>query len=124
MKTQSSDSTSIVEILTNVYFKGIYEGNTDLLSTAFYEGTFLFGDVKGQPYFKTLSLYLDGVRKRQSPKDSGLPFKGEILSIDIIRSIAVAKVRVKMYDFNYLEFLSFHKINQKWVIVNKMIADV
>jgi hypothetical protein len=33
-------------------------------------------------------------------------------------------VKVKMYEFNYHEFLSFHKIEDKWLIVNKMISDV
>ena len=64
------------------------------------------------------------LRNRQSPKDSGKPFKGTIHSINIINSIAIAKVHVKMYDFEYDEFLSFHKIDNRWVIVNKMMSDV
>lgn len=124
MKNYSADSVAIAGVLNEAYFKGIYEGDTALLGGSFYEGTLLFGDVKGQPYYKTLAEYLDGVRNRQSPKDSGKPFKGEIVSIEIINSIAVAKVRVKMYDFNYFELLSFHQLNGKWVIVNKMISDV
>jgi len=42
----------------------------------------------------------------------------------LINSIAVAELKVKMYDFNYHEFLSFHKLDGKWLIVNKMISDV
>jgi hypothetical protein len=80
--------------------------------------------VKGQPYAKTLEQYLYGVANRQSPKDSGKPFKGTIISIESVNSIAVARVHVKMYDFNYDEFLSFHKIDNRWLIVNKMISDV
>ena len=124
MKNFSEDSTEIVNILNNSYFKGIYTGDVNLLGTVYYPGTLLFGDAAGKPYFKTLAQYLDGVKNRQSPKDSGKTFKGEIISIEIIQSIAVAKVRVKMYDFNYFELLSFHKLDGKWVIVNKMIADV
>ena len=44
--------------------------------------------------------------------------------LDVVNSIAVAKVQVKMYEFNYDEFLSFHKIDNRWLIVNKMITDV
>ncbi|HET7001061.1 MAG TPA: nuclear transport factor 2 family protein [Puia sp.] len=124
MKNFNDDSAEIVKILNDSYFKGIYSGDIDLLSTVYYPGTLLFGDAAGKPYFKTLAQYLDGVKNRQSPKDSGKPFKGEIMAIEIIQSIAVARVRVKMYDFNYLELLSFHKLDGKWVIVNKMIADV
>jgi hypothetical protein len=124
METQKTDSLAISQALEGYYFKGIYEGNISTLGNIFNPGTLLFGDVKGQPYAKTLDQYLDGVAHRQSPKGSGKPFKGDIISIDVVNSIAVAKVTVKMYEFNYNEFLSFHKIDGKWLIVNKMISDV
>ena len=124
METTQQDSASITQALENYYFKGIYEGDINTLRNILNPGTLVFGDVKGQPYAKTLEVYLDGVKNRQSPKDSGKPFKGTILAIDVINSIAVAKVQVKMYDFNYDEFLSFHKIDNRWMIVNKMITDV
>jgi hypothetical protein len=124
METIQKDSSAISNALENFYFKGIYEGNLDALSQVFNTGTLLFGDVKGQPYAKTLDQYMDGVKNRQSPKDSGKPFKGEILNLKVVNSIAIAEVRVKMYDFVYHEFLSFHKLNGKWLIVNKMISDV
>ena len=123
MEQYKDDSSAIIKTLSD-YFKGIYEGDTALLGSTFQPGTLLFGDIKGQPYHKTLAEYLDGVKNRQSPKDSGKPFKGDILSIDVINSIAVAKVRVKMYQFDYQEMLSFHKIDNHWLIVNKMITDV
>jgi len=124
MEMLQKDPTTISNALENLYFKGIYEGDVDALSQIFNTGTLLFGDVKGDPYAKTLDQYLDGVKNRQSPKDSGKPFKGEVLNIKVVNSIAIAEVRVKMYDFIYHEFLSFHKLNGKWLIVNKMISDV
>jgi hypothetical protein len=126
METLQKDSSviSISNALENFYFRGIYEGDLAALSQVFNTGTLLFGDVKGQPYAKTLDQYMDGVKQRQSPKDSGKPFKGEILNLKVVNSIAIAEVRVKMYDFIYHEFLSFHKLNGKWLIVNKMISDV
>src|SRR5258707_12979657 len=76
----TQDSTAITQALEDYYFKGIYEGNINTLGNIFNPGTLLFGDVKGQPYAKTLGEYLDGVAHRQSPKDSGKPFKGTIIS--------------------------------------------
>ncbi|WP_253906431.1 nuclear transport factor 2 family protein [Chitinophaga sp. SYP-B3965] len=114
----------IAQVLENEYFPGIYTGNVEQLRKVYHPGTLLFGDVKGQPYAKTLDEYLDGVANRQSPKDSGKPFEGKILHISIVNSIAIAEVMVKMYDFNYHEFLSFHNMEGKWFIVNKMISDV
>jgi hypothetical protein len=124
MQTQQTDSVAIARILENEYFRGIYEGDVPALRNIYHPGTLLFGDVKGQPYAKTLPEYLDGVQHRQSPKDSGKPFKGSILEIKVVNTIAVAEVKVKMYDFHYHEFLSFHQLNGKWLIVNKMISDL
>lgn len=124
MKNYNTDSAAIGGVLDKAYFKGIYEGDVNLLGSTFYDNALLFGDVKGGPYFKTLAQYLDGVKNRQSPKDSGKPFSGDIIAIEIVNSIAIAKVQVKMYDFNYSELLSFHKFDDKWLIVNKMISDV
>ena len=120
---QKSVSIAITEVL-KTYFNGIYTGDVQQLNTVYHPGTLLFGDVKGQPYAKTLEQYLDGVAHRQSPKDSGKPFESEIISIEAINSIAVARVRVKMYDFNYQEILSFHKFEDHWLFVNKMISDI
>jgi Putative lumazine-binding len=114
---------AIREVLETKYFMGIYAGNVDLLSQAFNSGTLLFGDVKQQPYAKTLVEYLDGVKNRQSPRNSGQPFNGSIICIKVVNSIGIAEVKVKMYEFLYHEFLSFHQINGKWLIVNKMITD-
>ncbi|NLR68968.1 hypothetical protein HGH92_32000 [Chitinophaga varians] len=122
-ETNKQDSLAISDVLESRYFKGIYEGDVALLSTVYHPGTLVLGDVKGQPYAKDLPQYLDGVKNRQSPKASGKPFKGEILSIRVVNSIAIAEVKVVMYDFVYQEFLSFHKIDGKWVLVNKMISD-
>ena len=123
MQTQQTDSAAIAQILETNYFQGIYEGDVNTLKTVYHSGTLLFGDVKGAPYAKTLEQYLDGVKNRQSPRDSGKPFKGDIIDIRVVNSIAIAEVKVKMYDFHYHEFLSFHKIEGKWFIVNKMISD-
>ena len=124
MKNNQQEKAAIVSALENYYFKGIYSGDLGLLHKVYFHGALLFGDVNGQPYFKTLDQYFDAVKSRQSPEDSGKPFKGEIISINFINTIAVAEAKVKMYDFYYHEFLSFHKMNDRWVIVNKMLTDV
>ena len=123
MKTIHPDKAAIKKLLEENYINGLYEGDINLLKQAFYPGTLLFGDVKGQPYFKTLDQYLEGVATRQSPKDSGKPFKVDILSINVENTIAIAELKVKMYDFNYHNMLSFHKLDGRWVIVNKMLTD-
>ncbi|KAA2223671.1 nuclear transport factor 2 family protein [Chryseobacterium sediminis] len=124
MKTNQAPETEIRNVIENYYFKGIYEGNTDLLKKAFYEGALLFGDVDGVPYFKTAEQYIEGVGNRVSPEKSGKGFKAEILSIDVINSIATVKLNVRMYDFNYYNFITFNNIDGRWLIVNKTLTNV
>lgn len=120
----NQNQVAITKVIENEYLKGIYDGNADLLRGSFHHDALLFGDIKGVPYAKTLDQYIDGVKNRQSPKDSGKPFQGEIIAIKVVNSIAIAEVKVKMYDFLYHDMLSFHKINDQWLIVNKMLTDL
>jgi hypothetical protein len=124
MESHKTDQAAIRQLLENNYFNGIYTGNIKLLQQLFHPETLLFGDIKGQSYAKTAEQYLNAVANRQSPKDSGKPFKGEILSIRVVNSIAIAEVQVKMYDYLYHDLLSFHRIDGQWIIVNKMLTDV
>lgn len=122
MTTQQTDATAIAQALEEYYFTGSYEGDLQKLHRIFHPGTLLFGDVKGQPYAKTLDEWLDVVAHRQSPKDSGKPFKGDILDIKVVNSVAIAEVHVQAYDMLYHDFLSLHRINGNWLIVNKIMS--
>ncbi|WP_046247183.1 nuclear transport factor 2 family protein [Hymenobacter terrenus] len=124
MNAHATERAAITRALTEYYFAGIYEGQLPLLTQVFHPDALLFGDVKGQPYAKTLSQYLEGVAQRISPKDSGQAYETEVLHIEVINSIAVVKVRVKMFDFNYYDLLSFHQVAGEWRIVNKMLTHV
>ena len=124
MTTQLTDEAAIAQALEKYYFNGSYEGDLNKLNRIFHPGTLLFGDVKGQPYAKTLNEWLDVVANRQSPKDSGKPFKGDILNIKVVNSVAVAEVQVKAYDVLYHDFLSLHRIDGNWVIVSKIMSGV
>lgn len=124
MKIDTIQETEIRSAIEQYYFKGIYEGNTKLLKDVFHKDALLFGDVKGVPYYKTAAQYIEGVGSRISPEKSGKAFKATIISIDVINTIAIAKLNVKMYDFNYYNFITFHKIDGKWLIVNKTLTDV
>lgn len=120
----TTNSKEVIATVINQYFKGIQFGDTTLLGQTFHKDALLFGDINGEPYAKTRNEYLSGVANRVSPNDSPQPFKAEILSIDFINSIAIAKLHVKMYTFNYYNFLTLHEIDGKWLIVNKTLTNV
>lgn len=124
MRTPLTNEAAIAQALEEYYFQGSYEGDLNKLKQIFHPGTRLFGDVKGQPYAKTLDEWLDVVANRQSPKDSGKPFKGDILNIKVVNSVAIAEVYVQAYDMLYHDFLSLHQIDGNWLIVNKIMSGI
>lgn len=123
MNNYTEHAAAITAVLQN-YFNGVFKGDTDLLRDAFHSQALVAGNVNGQPYFKTLDQYLDGVANRKSPFERGESFRMEILSIEIINLIAVAKVRLPMFEFNYYDLLSLTRIDGKWVIINKLLTNV
>ncbi|MDB5127109.1 nuclear transport factor 2 family protein [Mucilaginibacter sp.] len=123
MSNYADNATAVAAVLSN-YFNGIFKGDVELLRSTFHPQALVSGDINGQPYFKSLDQYLDGVKNRKSPFELGETTRMEILSIEIINSIAIAKVHVPMFDFNYYDLLSLTKINGAWVIVNKLLTHV
>lgn len=67
MKTDQAQETEIRNAIENYYFKGIYEGNTELLRKVFYKDALLFGDIDGVPNYKTAEQYIEAVGSRVSP---------------------------------------------------------
>lgn len=123
MNNYKDNAAAVAAVLSN-YFEGVYSGNTELLASIFHPESLVSGDVKGVPYFKTIAQYLEGVKNRKSPKELNEPFRMEIVSIEIINSIAVAKTHLEMFEYNYYDLLSLSKIDGKWIIVNKLLTHV
>ena len=119
----SKQLEEIQAVLQN-YFEGIYNGDVVQLKEVFHSETLLFGDIKGVPYFKAITEYIDGVKSRKSPRDLGEDFKMEILSIEILGNNAIVKAQLPMLGYNYFDFLSLAKINKDWKIVNKLFTHV
>lgn len=123
MKNLKDNRAEINEVL-NQYFNGIFNGDANLLRSIFHPKTLVAGDINGVPYFKELDQYLEGVATRKSPHELGEIFRMEILSVEINNAIAIAKVRVPIFDYNYFDLLSLSIFNGKWVIMNKLLTHV
>jgi len=113
----------IENLITN-YFEGIFYGDSDKLEACFHKKTTIYGDIMGEEYIKSVGDYLEGVRNRKSPKEQNEIFKMEIIGIDIIGKIAMAKLHVPMLGYNYYDSLSLTLIDNNWVIVNKIFTHV
>ncbi|WP_108803927.1 nuclear transport factor 2 family protein [Aquimarina sp. Aq107] len=113
----------IENVITN-YFEGIFYGEVDKLAPCFTDSAFIYGDINGVPYKKSVIEYLDGVKERKSLNDLNEMFKMEVVGIDIIGNVAMVKLRVPMLGYNYYDYLSLAKVNDNWKIVNKIFTHV
>jgi hypothetical protein len=119
LKVNSFDQ---IEQVLGAYCEGIYSGNVSQLRSAFHASAILWGEVKGQPYHRSLDEYLTVVCNRQSPEALGESYGMKILAMEIQGSIAVAKVRCRMLAYNYTDFLSLLYQDNRWGIVAKLFT--
>ncbi|WP_137924908.1 nuclear transport factor 2 family protein [Cupriavidus sp. 2SB] len=106
------------------YLDAIYDGDVGALRSTFHPAALLFAEVRGEIVQKTLSAYLDGVASRESPATRNDPYGMSILSVEVVGKMASAKVRVKVAENNYYDFLSLLKVDGIWLIVNKLYTHI
>lgn len=106
------------------YCQGVYRGDLALLRKVFHPKAALFAEVRGQPYYRTLYDYLTVVSNRESPQALGEPFNMRPITIEVTHEIAFAKVFCPMYDYRYIDYLSFVRQDGEWRIVNKLFTDI
>jgi hypothetical protein len=124
--TATSGSQRHQDVLDVVdrYFKGLYTGDVALLRTIFHPQAVLFGEVKGQPYLKPIAEYLEIVASRASPRDLGEPFQMEVLAVEVLDTVAYARVHSPMLGGNYFDYLALVRQDDRWLIVNKLFTHV
>lgn len=64
--------------------------------------------------------YKEVLAGRTSPKAQGAPRETEVIMLDFTSSTqALAKVRVRIGDMYFVDYLSYHKIDGRWLITSK-----
>lgn len=122
----SSDVAEIEKVL-QVYFDGLYEGDTKKLGEAFHPASHLYSagpdgtaaDMPRADWFKM-------VESRKSAKDSGSERRDRIVSIDFSGpATAFAKVECQIPPRYFTDYLLLLKGADGWKIVSKSFrADV
>lgn len=105
--------------LTDQYFSGVFNGDTELLSSLFDPAAQVYGVVDGKPYHKTAAAYIDGVGNRQSPASLGEPYRMRTMAVDVLGEIANVRLHSPQFNFDYHLYLTLAKRESGWKIVNK-----
>lgn len=102
------------------YFDLMYDCDVSRFDQVFAPSVQLHGYRDGQMMVWPAQIYKDILKKRQSPKSLNAPRLNEILTVDFVSTtMALTKVRVRIVATVFLDYLTWHYIDGKWLITSK-----
>jgi hypothetical protein len=102
------------------YFDLMYDNDTARFDRVFRPTAQLHGFREGAMAMRPAQTYKELLDQRPSPKSLNAPREEEILLIDFASSTqAFAKVRVRINDEVFVDYLVFHRIGEDWMITSK-----
>ena len=115
--------TDAIDELTEAlrkYFDLMYDCNIANFAQVFSPTAQLHGDRDGKMTCWPAAEYKEILRARQSPLSLEAPRQDSTLLIDIgSAGHAFAKVEVRIHAGIYHDYLTYHKIDGRWVITSK-----
>ena len=69
-----------------------------------------------------IEMWLAGVRSMKAPKLQGLERHDEILSIEVVRDLALLKLKLQIPPRCFTDMLSCLKVDGTWKIVQKVMT--
>jgi hypothetical protein len=121
--SQIDEDIAAIAAATQVYFDALHDGDADGLARVFLPSCALTQSVDGEIVITPRDAWLDAVRKRPSPRASGLARHDRILAIDRISgTLAHVKVACAMPPRHFIDILSFLKSRDGWKIAQKVFT--
>ena len=109
--------------IAQAYFDAAYEMDADKFASIFDPSSSVtrVGD-DGNVSVTPIEKWLAAVRNLKAPKQLGLERHDEILSIDVVRELALLKLKLQMPPRYLTDMLSCLKANGTWKIVQKVMT--
>ena len=103
-----------------LYLDLMYDCNVSKFDQVFGSTSQLHGFREGKMTCWQAAQYKEVLANRKSPKALGSPREEQILLLDFASPTqALAKVRVRINDMVFVDYLSYHKIDERWLITSK-----
>ncbi len=115
-KTQTQELSEAVQL----YFDLMYDCDVSKFDRVFATTSQLHGFREGQMSCWAAAQYKEVLAGRTSPKALGSTREEQLLLLDSTSpSQALAKVRVRINDMVFVDYLSYHKIDNTWLVTSK-----
>jgi hypothetical protein len=114
--------TVISEITKTVdrYYAALYRCDCGEIKQVFAPSASIQGYYEGELIHQGLPSYLKLLASLSSPEMIGEEVNERIISIDIEGNAAVVKVQYVFESLEYIDYLSYLKIDYQWKIVQKL----
>lgn len=113
--------TADIQAFLNDYFDVLQDQDLAKFDRVFHPGCVLYSAQDGAVVVRPFAQYRAMVQQRQSPQSLKSPRRDEILSIDVLSpEMAMAKVRLRLFDNIMEDYLNLLKVDGKWTIVAKL----
>jgi Putative lumazine-binding len=114
------DRFSSLVYATHKYFDLMYDCNVSRFDQVFAPSVQLHGYRDGRMMVWPAQTYKDILKNRQSPQSLNAPRLNQILTMDFVSTtMAFTKVRVRIATTVFLDYLTWHHINGRWLITSK-----
>jgi Putative lumazine-binding len=115
-KTQTQELNEAVQL----YFDLMYDCDTAKFDRVFGATSQLHGFREGKMTCWPAAQYKEILAGRKSPKALGSRREEQVLLLDIASPTqALAKVRVRINDMVFVDYLSYHKVDDRWLVTSK-----
>lgn len=118
--TKKASDQELVGQTVQLYFDGLYYGDTAKLKKAFHPKAFVIGEYQGQSLYLTLSEFLEVVKKTPKPSESGEKYDMKIVSLELAGKVGAVKVADLYLGLRFTDYLSVANLAGEWLIVNKV----
>lgn len=119
MSGKNTDLEKITQTVQH-YFDGMYHSDTASLKKAFDPNAFLHGYFEGRLVHLPFNDWIKQVESRPAPSKSAEAYDMKIVSVDMTDNIALVKVFDLYMGKYFTDYLSLIKVEDNWVIMNKM----
>lgn len=118
-KTKSTDEIAIEKVIQN-YFDGWLTGDTTLVGSAMHSTCNLKYVRDGKISRRDRIQYLSGFKPRPRLQNA----EGRILSIDITRTAAEAKIELETEKRLFTDYFNLLKEGERWYITDKVSTSI
>ena len=117
-----TDIRALLDI-AQIYFDAAYEMDADKFASIFHPSSSVtkVGD-DGNVSVTPVEKWLAAVRNIKAPKQLGLERRDEILSIHVVRELALLKLKFQIPPRHLTDMLLCLKANGTWKIVQKVFT--